>query len=99
MTKITFTHLLSLSLTFHTHRKTGEVLKVLERGAVINMIFSWLFFTVGPAILDIILAIGILRWKFDWLLSVVLVIVMIAYGMCPCLHQLAYCLMTISSYL
>lgn len=81
MTNMTFTHLLSLSLSFHSQRKTGEVLKVLERGAVIDRFFSWLFFTMGPAVLDIVLTVGILRWKFDWMVSTVIAIVMAAYGM------------------
>ena len=36
MSQLAFDHLLNLSLSFHVHRKTGEVLRILDRGAAIN---------------------------------------------------------------
>jgi hypothetical protein len=36
MSQLSFNHLLNLSFAFHTRRKTGEILRVLDRGAVIN---------------------------------------------------------------
>jgi ABC-type bacteriocin/lantibiotic exporter with double-glycine peptidase domain len=40
MSQLSFDHLLNLSLAFHTRRKTGEVLRILDRGAAINHIFE-----------------------------------------------------------
>lgn len=40
MSQLSFDHLLNLSLAFHTRRKTGEVLRVLDRGASINHVFE-----------------------------------------------------------
>lgn len=37
---MSFRHLLSLSMSYHTRRKTGEVLRVLDRGAAINNFFQ-----------------------------------------------------------
>jgi ABC-type transport system involved in Fe-S cluster assembly fused permease/ATPase subunit len=36
MSQLSFDHLLNLSFAWHTHRKTGEILRVLDRGAAIN---------------------------------------------------------------
>jgi len=36
MSQLAFDHLLNLSLSFHVRRKTGEVLRILDRGAAIN---------------------------------------------------------------
>jgi ABC-type transport system involved in Fe-S cluster assembly fused permease/ATPase subunit len=36
MSQLSFNHLLNLSFAFHTRRKTGEILRVLDRGAAIN---------------------------------------------------------------
>lgn len=36
MSELSFNHLLNLSFAFHTRRKTGEILRVLDRGAAIN---------------------------------------------------------------
>jgi ABC-type transport system involved in Fe-S cluster assembly fused permease/ATPase subunit len=40
MSQLSFDHLLNLSLAFHTHRKTGEILRILDRGAAINHILE-----------------------------------------------------------
>jgi hypothetical protein len=40
MSQMAFDHLLSLSLAFHTRRKTGEILRILDRGQAINHIFE-----------------------------------------------------------
>ncbi len=36
MSQLSFDHLLNLSYSFHTRRKTGEILRILDRGAAIN---------------------------------------------------------------
>lgn len=53
MTLMSFKHLLSLSMGYHTRRKTGEVLRVLDRGAAINSFFQMLIFSVLPMLLDV----------------------------------------------
>lgn len=40
MSQLSFDHLLNLSFAFHTRRKTGEILRVLDRGAAINHTFE-----------------------------------------------------------
>lgn len=39
MSQLSFNHLLHLSFSWHTKRKTGEVLRILDRGAAINNTF------------------------------------------------------------
>ncbi|TDL26049.1 hypothetical protein BD410DRAFT_764367 [Rickenella mellea] len=79
MSQMTFAHLLSLSLSFHTRRKTGEILRILDRGAAINRIFELLLFNVGQIFLDIFVALGIFVWKFGWGLAIGVFFVMFAY--------------------
>lgn len=40
MSQLSFDHLLQLSFAFHARRKTGEVLRILDRGAAINRTFE-----------------------------------------------------------
>lgn len=40
MSMMTFTHLLDLSLSYHTRRKTGEVLRILDRGCAETTAFT-----------------------------------------------------------
>lgn len=53
-----FGHLHSLSLRWHLGRKTGEVLRSIDRGtASINGLLSYIVFSIFPTIADIIIAI------------------------------------------
>ena len=89
MSQMAFNHLLSLSLSFHLRRKTGEILRILDRGAAINRIFELLLFNILPVFIDIFVAIGIFVWKFDWVLGVLVAFVMAAYSkIITCCHWL-----------
>lgn len=46
MSQLSFDHLLQLSFAFHARRKTGEILRILDRGAAINRSFEVRIFYV-----------------------------------------------------
>lgn len=75
-----FTHLLNLSLAFHTHRKTGEILRILDKGAALNNFFQMLLFNILPTVADIMVALGYFFFKFGPLLSMIIATVMLLYG-------------------
>ncbi|TMS11525.1 ATP-binding cassette sub-family B member 6, mitochondrial [Larimichthys crocea] len=53
-----FSHLHSLSLRWHLGRKTGEVLRSIDRGtSSINSLLSYIVFNIFPTIADIIISI------------------------------------------
>nr|XP_032813025.1 ATP-binding cassette sub-family B member 6, mitochondrial [Petromyzon marinus]XP_032813026.1 ATP-binding cassette sub-family B member 6, mitochondrial [Petromyzon marinus] len=53
-----FEHLHSLSLRWHLGRKTGEVLRSVDRGtSSINSLLSYIVFSILPTIVDIVIAI------------------------------------------
>lgn len=53
-----FAHLHSLSLRWHLGRKTGEVLRSIDRGtSSINSLLSYIVFSIFPTIADIVIAI------------------------------------------
>ncbi|KAL5528172.1 HMT1 [Sanghuangporus sanghuang] len=79
MSQMCFNHLLSLSLSFHLRRKTGEILRILDRGSSINRVFELILFNIVPTLIDIIAALAIFVWKFDWTLAVVVAFVMFSY--------------------
>ncbi|CAH7682830.1 hypothetical protein BY996DRAFT_8148639 [Phakopsora pachyrhizi] len=80
MSMMSFTHLLDLSLSYHTRRKTAEVLRILDRGSSINQFFQLLIFSLVPIFLDITFAAIYLALRFDILLSLMLILVMAAYA-------------------
>ena len=57
MSQMTFAHLLNLSYSFQVKKKTGEVLRVLDRGSAINSLFQVLLFQLVPIAVDIVIAI------------------------------------------
>ncbi|KAJ7497117.1 mitochondrial half-size ABC transporter [Mycena latifolia] len=79
MSQLAFDHLLQLSFSFHTHRKTGEILRVLDRGAAINHTLEHLLFTIVPTFIDITIALVVFSIKFEWTLALVVFIVIFAY--------------------
>jgi ABC-type transport system involved in Fe-S cluster assembly fused permease/ATPase subunit len=80
MSMLSFNHLLNLSFSFHTHRKTGEVLRILDRGAAINHTFELLLFNIIPTFVDIFVALVFFVVYFEWTLAVVIFFVFAAYG-------------------
>jgi len=61
-----FAHLHSLSLRWHLGRKTGEVLRSIDRGTTsINNLLSYVVFQILPTICDIIIAIVYFITAFD----------------------------------
>ncbi|CAE6458694.1 unnamed protein product [Rhizoctonia solani] len=80
LSQLAFDHLLNLSLAWHTRRKTGEVLRILDRGASIKQIFELLIFTLLPTVADTLIAVWIFFWYFGPALSVFIAITMIVYA-------------------
>ncbi|KAJ8077054.1 ATP-binding cassette-type vacuolar membrane transporter Hmt1 [Marasmius tenuissimus] len=79
MSQLSFNHLLNLSFAFHTRRKTGEILRVLDRGAAINRTLELILFNIIPTFADILIALVIFCVEFDWTLSLVIFVVMFTY--------------------
>lgn len=67
MSQMTFAHLLNLSYSFQVKKKTGEVLRVLDRGSAINNLFQILLFQLVPIAVDITIAIVYLWVTFGLL--------------------------------
>ncbi|KAK3604753.1 hypothetical protein CHS0354_017861 [Potamilus streckersoni] len=75
-----YSHLHSLSLRWHLKRKTGEVLRVIDRGTnSINNLLSYVVFSILPTIVDIIIAIVYFITAFNYVFGIVVFIAMALY--------------------
>mmetsp|Transcript_12598 Transcript_12598/g.28952 ORF Transcript_12598/g.28952 Transcript_12598/m.28952 type:complete len:616 (-) Transcript_12598:3400-5247(-) len=75
-----YSHLHSLSHSYHISRKTGEVLKVTERGASsLQSLLNMALFTIGPTIFDLILICAVLMIDTDVACSLVILVSMMVY--------------------
>ena len=73
-------HLHSLSFKFHINRKTGEVLRVIDRGtASIGSLLSYLAFNILPVFLDIGIAVVFFVWAFHWVIALIVLVTMVLY--------------------
>ncbi|KAG6862313.1 hypothetical protein C0995_016011 [Termitomyces sp. Mi166 len=79
MSQLSFDHLLNLSFAWHTRRKTGEILRVLDRGAAINHTLELILFNIIPTFIDIVVALIAFAVLFQWTLAAVIFVVMFAY--------------------
>lgn len=76
----TFEHMHRLSLRFHLERKTGGLTRVLERGrGGIEELSRLMVLTLVPTIVEFVLVLGVLAYEFDWLYSVVVLAMVVAY--------------------
>ncbi|MBI1416629.1 MAG: ATP-binding cassette domain-containing protein [Limimaricola sp.] len=71
----TFTHIHRLSMRYHITRKTGGLSRVIERGVKgVDFLLRFLLFSIGPLIIQLLMILGVLLYKFDaWYMAVVIV--------------------------
>ncbi len=75
-----FRHLHSLSLRWHLSRKTGEVLRVMDRGTdSINGLLSLILFQIIPTFMDITIAIIYFVTFFGGWFGLIVFVTMVLY--------------------
>jgi ATP-binding cassette subfamily B (MDR/TAP) protein 6 len=79
MLMLSFNLVLALSLSWHTKHKTGELLRILDRGSVINRIGELIGFTVVSALADICVALVVFVFRFEPALGALVGVMMGGY--------------------
>lgn len=75
-----FDHLHGLSLRWHLNRKTGEVLRVIDRGnQAISTLVSYIWFSIVPVIVDILIAVVYFMVEFDVYFGLIVLLTMVLY--------------------
>lgn len=75
-----FRHLHDLSLRWHLARKTGEVLRVMDRGTdSINNLLNYILFSIAPTIADILIAVIFFISYFNGWFGLIVFITMVLY--------------------
>jgi len=70
----------ALSLGFHQTRRSGALNRVIERGAgAIDYLIRFLAFNIGPTLIGLALAAGVLWLEYDWTLALVAVVTVLGY--------------------
>ncbi|GAA5981911.1 hypothetical protein JCM11641_001939 [Rhodosporidiobolus odoratus] len=79
MSMMAFTQLMNLSLSYHTKRKTGELLRILSRSEAINDFFEVLLFNFVPIIIDLPVAFVVLWVRYGAVIVGVVSVVSAVY--------------------
>ncbi|GAB0090608.1 ATP-binding cassette sub-family B member 6 [Sergentomyia squamirostris] len=75
-----FRHLHNLSLRWHLGRKTGEVLRVMDRGTdSINNLLNYILFSIVPTIVDILVAVVFFITAFNGWFGLIVFLTMAFY--------------------
>ena len=78
-----FTHLHAQSHNFHQNRKTGEILRVQDRGVnSINSIVNLLVYKIIPVLFDIVVACFFLTIKLHFIFGLIVIVTMFFYIAC-----------------
>ena len=75
-----FVHLHKLDLDYHLNRKTGGVSRDIERGVSgISFLLRFMVFSILPALIEILLVVGILLFQYGWTFGLTTLIAIITY--------------------
>ncbi|CAF1384544.1 unnamed protein product [Rotaria magnacalcarata] len=75
-----FSHLHDLSLSWHLSRKTGEVLRIVDRGTdSVDSLLNYVLFSIFPTIADIIIAIVYFVVQFNIWFGIIVFATMFTY--------------------
>ena len=75
-----FNHLHRLGVRWHNSRKTGEVLRIIDRGSSsVNTVLNAAFFQVLPIIIDTFVAMAALSYDLNFYFGLIILLTMIVY--------------------
>ena len=75
-----FSHIHSLSLSFHLTRKTGAISRIIDRGITgAEFLLRFLLFNIVPLIFEFILVVIFLIYKFDIIYTIIVSVCLIIY--------------------
>jgi ABC-type transport system involved in Fe-S cluster assembly fused permease/ATPase subunit len=70
-----FSHIHALSYHWHTSKKTGSILRILDRGgSACDSLVSYLFLSLVPGVMESIAVLLIFVFRFDWTISIIVCI-------------------------
>ena len=76
-----YEHLFALSLRYHLNRRTGELARAIDRGVKgLSYLLRSVVFNIGPTILEFVLVIGLLLWRYPPIYALITFVTIVAYA-------------------
>jgi ABC-type multidrug transport system fused ATPase/permease subunit len=79
LTMAAFSHVMSLGLDFHSDRDSAEVMKAIDHGLSLTDLLETVVLDILPSFLDLVVALGILYFKFNIFVALVMLVASVAY--------------------
>lgn len=76
LNSLAFSHVMSLSMDYHTSRSTGKVITAIEQGTNITYLLNTIL-SLGPRIIDLVIAAIYLTKKFDVSIGIVMLFALV----------------------
>ena len=77
-----YEHLFQLSLGYHLQRRTGELSRAIERGVKsIAFLLQTALFSMAPVLVEFVLVIGILLWRYPISFAGITFVTVVAYAL------------------
>jgi ATP-binding cassette, subfamily B, heavy metal transporter len=65
-----FRHTMTLSIDFHQSKQSGSLIRIIDRGIrAIDVLIRGVVFGIGPTIIELTLALGVMFVRLDWRLA------------------------------
>jgi ATP-binding cassette, subfamily B, heavy metal transporter len=76
-----FAHVHALSVRFHQSKRTGSLHRTIERGVrAIDFLLRFLGFNIAPTAIELLLAAGVLSWKYGPMFAVIAAATVVVYA-------------------
>ncbi|KAK2049542.1 ABC transporter [Colletotrichum somersetense] len=79
ITNAAFSHVMGLSLEFHAERDSAEIMKAVQQGRSLGDLLDIAFMNFLPTVVDMVIALGFLYWKFNAYVSLTVLIASVAF--------------------
>ncbi|KAL2070361.1 hypothetical protein VTL71DRAFT_13387 [Oculimacula yallundae] len=75
-----FNHVMNLGMDFHSDRDSAEVMKAIEQGGALTTLLETLVMEISPNLIDLVVAVVFLYWKFNAYVSLTMLVAMFGYA-------------------
>ncbi|KNG86258.1 hypothetical protein ANOM_004515 [Aspergillus nomiae NRRL 13137] len=79
LTNAAFSHVMDLTMEFHSERDSAEVMKSIEQGAALTNVLETGFLEIAPAVIDLFVAFVLLYVKFNSLAALCMLIATLTF--------------------
>lgn len=74
-----FSHVMHLSMDFHNEKSSGELIRAIEQASELQEMLEFVFFTVAPVFVDLLVALIYVYFLFDVYMSLVVLCMGLSY--------------------